>query len=45
MNGCESSREIILVPLKDHISGTNFFGNKHIIAAVIARWLRDLLSK
>ena len=41
MNGCEYSLEIIIVPLKERITETNFFGNKHTIAERIAQTMDD----
>ena len=32
MDGCKFSLEIIIVPLKERISETRLFGNKHTIA-------------
>ena len=32
LDGCDYSIEIIIVPLKERVAGTNFYGDKHTIA-------------
>ena len=41
MGGCVHSIETIIVPLKDHITRTNFFGNKHTTAEKITQTMND----
>ena len=37
IDGCKSSIETIIVPLKERIARTNFFGNKHTTAEIITQ--------
>ena len=41
IDGCKYSLETIIVPLKERIAETNFFGNKHTVAETIAQGTDD----
>ena len=41
MDGCKYFIETIMVPLKERITRTNFFGNKHATAERITQTMDD----
>ena len=45
MDGCKSSSEIIVVPLKERITSTNVFGNKHTTTEMQKQPSRGIFEK